>query len=101
MIPDFVLPFLTRSAALFLATGMLFGALAAVLARHAKTRRTRARRAMAVHLRLEEQWMNARVRMHLAGPIGHKHIPGTKYSKVPKESTNGSTNPDLVRYIGG
>ncbi len=78
-------------------------AVGVVLARRANSRRSRVRRVLAIHLRLEDEWASARMRMNLAGAVrlhgpagsaGPARMPGTKYS-------NDSTNPDLVRYIGG
>jgi hypothetical protein len=66
----------------------------AILASRAKIYRKRSRRALAIHLRMETAWKNARMGMYLAGPIGRSNTPGTKYS-------NDSTNRDFVRYIGG
>ncbi len=74
-------------------TGLVFLALVAIT-RRAKIRRTRLRKNLAMYLRLEAEWKNARTRMYLAGPMGTAGPESTKY-------TNSSTNRDFVRYIGG
>jgi hypothetical protein len=82
---------------LSLVIGVFAVAVGVVLASRAKNRRSRLRRVLAIHLRLEEEWSSARMRMYLAGPVGPigvSRMTGTKYS-------NNSTKPDLVRYIGG
>jgi len=76
-----------------LTTALVFAVLVAIT-RHAKIRRNRIRKSLAVYLRLEAEWKNARTRMYLAGPMGTVGQESTKY-------TNSSTNRDFVRYIGG
>ena len=74
-------------------TAVVFVVLAALTSR-AKIRRNRWRKKLAIHLRLEAEWKNARTRMYLAGPMGNVRPESTKYK-------NSSTNRDFVRYIGG
>jgi hypothetical protein len=61
----------------FLTSGV---AIAGVIAARSKTHRKRSRRALAVHLRMESAWKNARIRMYLPGPIGPSYVGSTKYS---------------------
>jgi hypothetical protein len=86
--------FLTPTLLLSLVMGGFGVAVGVMLASRANSRRGRVRRVLAIHLRLEDEWKNARMRMYLTGPTGPSRMTGTKYS-------NDSTNPDLVRYIGG
>jgi hypothetical protein len=58
-------------AVLFLMVTTGFGAcVGAVVAARAKNKRRRSRRVLAIHVRLETEWQNARMRMYLSGPIG-------------------------------
>lgn len=74
-------------------TGVAAGVgLGALLVRREDSRRNRARRALAVHMRMETEWKSARMRMHLPGPVDNQHMPGTKYSNRLLDPTNASTN---------
>jgi hypothetical protein len=81
--------------------GTIGAAVGASVSLLAKNEQKRGQRRTDIHRRMETAWRNARIRMYLAGPIGPKHMPGTKYSKVPADTTNGSTNSESMRYIGG
>lgn len=95
--------FLTPVVLVPLAISAVGTCLGAVLTYRAKSQRKRLQRTLAIHLRLETEWKNARNRMYLAGPIdpSHLHLPGTKYSFRRMEPTKASTNRDFLRYIGG
>ena len=91
-----LIPALMSSALLtsvIVTTALVFVVLAALTGR-AKKRRNRLQKNLAMFLRLESEWKNARTRMYLAGPMGTSKQESTKY-------TNSSTNRDFVRYIGG
>lgn len=73
--------------------GMAAGVgLGALLSGRAKSLRSRSRRALAVHMRMETEWKSARMRMYLPRPVGNQHMPGTKYSNGLLEPTKASTN---------
>jgi hypothetical protein len=85
-----VVPHLSPTV-LFLMVTTGFGAcVGAVVAARVKSKRRRSRRVLAIHVRLETEWQNARMRMYLSGPIGPARMLVTKYS-------NDLPNADLVR----
>jgi hypothetical protein len=87
-------PHMTPAVLFALVTSGFGACVGAIIAARAEQKRKRSQRVLAIHVRLETEWKNARMRMYLSGPIGPAHIPGAKYS-------SDSTSADSMRYIAG